>query len=83
MNKLLLTSVLLSGVLLSGCSVNTTTYPSGATYSSYTVGYDYSSYPAYNYGPRHTGYRYYDSDFYVGDNVYYGPRYHRNIWRPW
>lgn len=84
MKKILIAFSLLStSIIMSSCSVATTSYDPGPTYTSYTVGYDYNAYPGYYYGPRWTGSRYYDSAFYVGDNVLYGPRYNRNVWRAW
>jgi hypothetical protein len=84
MKKILMALTVLSTSILSSCSVTTTSYDPGPTYSTYTVGYDYyRPNPGYYWGPRWTGMRYYDSDFYVGDRVFYGPRYHRNVWRAW
>ncbi len=85
MKKLLMAFSLLStSIIMSSCSVVTTSYDTGPAYTTYTVGYDnYNAYPAYYNGPRWAGYRYYDSDFYVGDNVLYGPRYNRSVWRAW
>ena len=83
MKKTVLALILITlASALGSCAVETVSYEPGYTYSTYTVGYDNA--PAYdNWGDGYyPAYRhYYDSDFYVRDNVMVGPGFRRGEWR--